>query len=126
MSLVEHSIGSMRVTAVPFNVPSRTSSTATRCATPECHRKRGTGLFGSFCKPCAERLAVIRAQIEAELEAKKRWGTANTIDGTKGRKVAATHRLPTCCNPYCGNPRERQGHAFCDKCETEGYVEEAA
>lgn len=115
----------IRMTSVPFNVPRRTSSTATRCATLECRRKRGHGLFGCFCRPCARRLGEVRERLELELHATTRWGGVNTIPGTKSRVVSGRGKTPICSNPYCANDRAL-GHAFCDGCEAEGYMEEAA
>lgn len=114
----------VRITSVPFNVPRRTSSTATRCATPECHRKRGHGVFGCFCRPCARRLKAIREQIEAELHATTRWGGINTIPGTRGVAMGRG-KMPLCCNPHCTNERP-MGESYCWACVDEGFMEEAA
>lgn len=101
--------------AVPLYYPNATNDP---CATPNCREKRGYGLWGVFCSPCAEFLAKIREELDAETEGFK--------PGASGQRFADKHgRGSTCCAPHCFKPRDPV-EAFCEDCRAEGFVEEAA
>ena len=98
-----------------------------QCHTPGCRFVRGYGKLkddagrGLFCQPCAEVLARIRDEYEAE-EALRKDKAASTNNGGKTQDDIWS---PTCCNPYCTNERP-PGQPFCEDCAELGEVEEAA
>lgn len=81
-----------------------------RCATPECTRKGGHGLFGTMCKRHAAYLADIRDQLN-------RTGLYQQRTDQKG------YQSPTCCTPGCYEPRTRS-EALCAFCRASGITDD--
>lgn len=94
-----------------------TTVTVSRCATPACRAKAGHGSRGTFCASCADRLAAVRDEYNAEAARR----CASTLNGHKKHQV----RTPTCSSPYCQNARVAPA-PYCDDCTEAGYVAEDA
>lgn len=88
------------------------------CASGDyCPEPAGYGQSGQFCESHAEQLGKVRDILAAELANTSRYYR----DGRHGQQRPT--KPSTCCNPYCGNPRDRTAD-FCDDCIEAGYAAE--
>lgn len=82
------------------------------------HRPRpcpcGCGTADGFCDTHRAELHRIRAEL---------FGGDRRGSHIPSRDRTPKTHAPTCCNPWCFQPRER-GHAFCDECERAGWTED--
>lgn len=104
----------------PFSAPLpplAAESTSDPCGTPGCREKRGHGLWGAFCEPCAANLARIRDEMQQELHGSRaNWASV-------GNGLRTVTRAPTCCTPGCDEPRGR-GEVYCAVCRAMGAIDD--
>ena len=94
--------------------------TQTTCATPGCRQNGSQGLWGLFCAECADNLARIRDELDAEKEVRK------AKYASIGNGLRTVSRGPSCTSAGCDEPR-RQGEMLCAVCAAmDVEVDEAA
>lgn len=76
------------------------------------------GQEGGLCEAHKQRLAGVAESLKED-------GKRNRGGPINGRTARRRGSAPLCCNPHCWNHRTPPA-AFCDDCQREGHVEEAA